>query len=109
MDPQNRLLAAPVILAAETATLGNPITLFEVGDNRLTTDTLDGGRFLLVERVAPPPPITVVLNWRGRRAARAFFGAGACPRSRNIGSSRESTGLTPSGIDVTRSGDGSYE
>jgi hypothetical protein len=63
LDPQNRLLAAPVTLAGETATLGNPITLFAVGDNTLTTDTPDGERFLLVEPVAPPPPITVVLNW----------------------------------------------
>jgi Tol biopolymer transport system component len=65
VDPQNRLLAAPVTLAAETATLGNPMTLFEAGDNRLTTDTPDGERFLLVERIAPPPPITIVLNWAG--------------------------------------------
>jgi serine/threonine protein kinase len=65
-DPKNRLLAVPVTVAMESATVGNPVTLFDVGDNNLTRDTLDGERFLMVERTAPPPPITFVLNWAGR-------------------------------------------
>jgi len=61
-DPKNRLLAVPVTLATESATVGNAATLFDVSDNDLTTHTPDGERFLMVERTAPPPPITLVLN-----------------------------------------------
>jgi len=64
-DPKNRLLAVPVTLATESATVGSAATLFDVGDNDLTPHTLDGERFLMVERTAPPPPITLLLNWAG--------------------------------------------
>jgi hypothetical protein len=55
----------PVTLATESAAVGNAATLFDVSDNDLTPNTLDGERFLMVERTAPPPPITLVLNWAG--------------------------------------------
>ena len=61
-DPKNRLLAVPVTLERESATVGNAATLFDVSDNDLTAHTPDGERFLMVERTAPPPPITLVLN-----------------------------------------------
>jgi hypothetical protein len=64
-DPNNRLLAVPVTLATESATVGNAATLFDVADNDLTTHTPDGKRFLVVERTAPAPPITLVLHWAG--------------------------------------------
>jgi hypothetical protein len=64
-DPQNRLLAVPVTLATDSAALGNAATLFDLGENDLTPHTQDGDRFLMVERTAPPPPITLVLNWAG--------------------------------------------
>jgi eukaryotic-like serine/threonine-protein kinase len=65
-DAKNRLIAVPVTVATESATVRNPVTLFDVAENYVTRQTLDGERFLIVERTAPPPPITFVLNWGGR-------------------------------------------
>ena len=74
-DPKNRLLAVSVTLAMESATLGNAATLFDVGDNDLTTHTLDGERFLMVERTAPPPPITLVLKSLSEAQKGVIFAA----------------------------------
>jgi serine/threonine protein kinase len=64
-DLQNHLIAVPLTLATESATIGTSAMLFDVGESDLATQTLDGERFLMVERTAPPPPITLVLNWAG--------------------------------------------
>jgi eukaryotic-like serine/threonine-protein kinase len=69
--PDNRLMAVPITLSADGRSVdaGRPVALFTMRQGSQYAAPPDGQRFLIntpLENTATPP-ITVVLNWAGRR------------------------------------------
>jgi Tol biopolymer transport system component len=67
LGPDNRLMAVPVVLAANGSTIeaGTPVALFGTRPGSEVAASPDGQRFLI--NTTPDdatPPITVILNWK---------------------------------------------
>jgi Tol biopolymer transport system component len=62
--PGNRLMAVSIAAKGSSLVTGTPATLLTLveGDEYLPSN--DGRRFLVNRVVAPPAPITIVLNWK---------------------------------------------
>jgi Tol biopolymer transport system component len=70
LGPDNRLMAVPVMLAANGSTVeaGTPVALFATRPGSEFAASPDGQRFLINTSLedAAIPPITVLLNWKPR-------------------------------------------
>ena len=65
MTGPDGLMAAPITTQGSTLKAGTPVSLFR-GDFVLGAIG-DGQRFIGVSQTGPPPPLTVILNWKGAR------------------------------------------
>jgi len=60
-----RVMSVPLTFKNNEVTPGVPIPLFQLGSRHLLDVAPDDRRFLVLEEVEPPAPITLILNWKG--------------------------------------------
>jgi len=72
LDPEDQLMAAPIISRGDTLEPGTPLLLFQtriVGlerkpDQAVQYDVTRNGRFLINTDLQGAPPITLIQNWQ---------------------------------------------
>jgi len=71
VSPSNRLMAVPITLGDSTVKAAAPVVLFDLPplspSNHEYAVSPDGQRFLVNALIKDPSPITVILNWTGRK------------------------------------------
>jgi Tol biopolymer transport system component len=58
-----QLVAVPITIQGNTLKAGTPVSLFH--GNVVAEIMGDGQRFIALSQIAPPPPLTILLNWKG--------------------------------------------